>query len=70
MAEIIKERKPRTEVNPETLAANPERIYKRLDRLMGELELELTLFIEAIAQPYVERCLKQDPDYEIYFFDI
>lgn len=39
--------------------------YNRLDRLMGELELERTTLVEAIAQPYVDPCYKQDPNYVV-----
>lgn len=65
MLTLTKESKSRTEITPKTLTENPERIYKQIDKLIEKLDVDPISFVDAIAKPYVERCIKKNPNYEV-----
>lgn len=58
-------RKPRTGISKDTLLKDPERVYRQIDKLIEKLEVSPMIFISAIAEPYVDRCLQKNPEYEI-----
>jgi hypothetical protein len=65
MVIVTKEQQSKRQITPQTLAENPELVYKQIDKLIQKLEVSPLSFVETIALPYTERCIKKNPEYEI-----